>query len=118
MADPSEQFSGDISTDNDNDGLTALFEHALGTSDSVPNESGFVVDFDGSQITFSFPRNALASDVSYTVEVSPDLQTWTADGVLESQDSNTATYVFEPEASQNQRFFVRLRVEQVPVLQQ
>lgn len=117
-ADPSEQFSGDLSADNDNDGLTALFEHALGTSDSVPNESGFVVNFDGSQITFTFPRNALASDVSYTVEVSPDLQTWTADGVLESQDSNTATYVFEPESSQNQRFFVRLRVEQVPVLQQ
>ena len=117
-ADPSEQFSGDLSADQDNDGLTALLEHAIGTSDSVPNESGFVVDFDGSKITFTFPRNALASDVRYTVEVSPDLQTWVAGGVLESQDADTATYVFEPEVAQNQRHFIRLRVEQVPILQQ
>ena len=117
-ADPREAFAGDAAEDNDNDGLTALLEYAIGSSDLDPTGSGFEVGFDGGRLTLTFPRNPLASDIQYLVEVSADLQAWSEDAVLESQDASTATYVFEPEAGRNQRYFIRLRVEQVPALQQ
>ena len=117
-ADPSEVFSGDIAEDNDGDGLTALLEYAMGSSDFDPTGSGFEVGFDGGRLRFTFPRNPLASDVRFVVEVSPDLLSWTADGAIESQSASSATYVFEPEVTGNERYFIRLRVEQGPVLQQ
>ena len=74
--------------------------------------SGFVFAFDGSEMMLTFPRNPLASDIFYTVEVSADLVTWSADAVLESQDATTATYVFEPAGDEDGQYFIRLRVEQ------
>ena len=107
---PSSQFGGDPNADEDGDGLEALLEYALGSSDSEPGTSKLIFAFDGSKMVLTFPRNPLASDILYTVEVSADLVTWSADAVLESQDATTATYVFEPAGEI--RHFIRLRVEQ------
>ena len=104
--------------DNDADGLSALLEHALGSSDSRSGAAGFVVAFDGTQVSLTFPRNPLASDILYSVEVSSDLRSWTAGAVLDRQDGTTATFVFEPAGGEAQRFFLRLRVEQAPPIQQ
>ena len=117
-ADPSSQFSGDPNADADGDGLSAFLEYALGSSDAEAGEDELIFGFDGSEMTLTFPRNPLASDVLYTVEVSPDLQSWSADAVLDQQDATTVTYTFEPEIDGEDRYFMRLRVEQVPALQQ
>ncbi|MEN8796301.1 MAG: lamin tail domain-containing protein [Akkermansiaceae bacterium] len=107
-ADPSSQFSGDPNADADRDGMSAFMEYAVGSSDAEAGEDGLVFEFDGSEMTLTFPRNPLASDVRFLVEVSSDLESWNADAVLARQDATTATYTFDPVGGQ--RYFMRLRV--------
>lgn len=118
VGDPSSLFAGDPNADEDADGLSAILEHALGSSDSEAGSADLAFAFDGSQMTINFPRNPLASDVLYTVEVSADLETWTVGGVLDQQDATTATYTFEPASGDAQRYFMRLRVKETSPIQQ
>jgi hypothetical protein len=71
----STPFTGTTSADADHDGLNALLEYALGTSDSSASP------FDGISVnpaagTLTLDHADAADDVELTVEVSPDLSTW------------------------------------------
>ncbi|HWB01726.1 MAG TPA: lamin tail domain-containing protein [Verrucomicrobiales bacterium] len=72
-------FSGNATADTDSDGLTALMEYALGTSDSVftPANAALstVLNPDGS-MSLTWPAAANADDVILSAESSDDLGTW------------------------------------------
>ncbi|MGK0190687.1 MAG: hypothetical protein ACI9R3_006517, partial [Verrucomicrobiales bacterium] len=72
-------FMGDPNADNDNDGLTAFAEYALGTleSDSSSGPGVIQVRVDGGgDLRMTFPKNTAAGDVIYTVEISTNLNDW------------------------------------------
>ena len=62
-------FTGTPGDDLDGDGLSAFLEHALGTSDGVPNTSGIAVtrELDGS-LTLTFTSRLNADDVVLSLE--------------------------------------------------
>lgn len=117
IAETGGQFTGDPNADQDGDGLSAFYEYAVGSSDTVAGPAGLVFGFDGPQMSLTFTRNPLASDVRFTVEVSADLEAWTNEAVLDRQDATTATYTFAPAIESAQRHFIRLRVEQTSPIQ-
>ncbi len=60
--------------DPDRDGLPNVTEYALNTLPLTPNAPTSITTARGSGLlTFSFPRNPLATDLTYTVEVSSSL---------------------------------------------
>ena len=75
-------FAGSPLADADADGLPALIEHFLATSDTNP-ESGISTVIPGrtadGRTTLTFPRRLSADDLVCAVEVSTDLLTWQAD---------------------------------------
>ncbi len=86
--DATPPFSGDPNLDSDFDGLSALLEHAFGTSDSNPDPNagpavGIDIFDDGTGLlreflTISFQRNLAADDVIIEVQLGTDLATWSA----------------------------------------
>ena len=71
-------FSGTITSDTDNDGLNALMEHALGSSDNDssdgPDKLRVASGNDGRLVTLT--TNIAADDVITWLEYSTDLNTW------------------------------------------
>ncbi|MFT7172898.1 MAG: hypothetical protein ACI9NQ_001115 [Paracoccaceae bacterium] len=114
-ADPTATLIGSPNTDADSDGLDALLEHALGTSDITANQSPLVVTVFGGQASLTFPVNPLADDVRYLVETSSDLTTWTLLENLTAETATTRTFTTEL-ASPEQKYFFRLRVQQVAAI--
>jgi len=72
-------FTGNPAADDDADGLSALMEYALGSSDSTPDLSRLpsaTLTPDGF-MEFTFTRNPAAEDATLVIESSPNLQSWT-----------------------------------------
>jgi hypothetical protein len=73
-------FAGTANADSDNDGLTALMEYGLGTSDSsftsASTAFSAALNPDGS-VTLAWPTAPNADDVSLAAESSDNLSTWT-----------------------------------------
>ena len=70
----------DDESDNDNDGLTAFAEYAIGTDPSVPDQatlSGAVISLgnDG-HLAVTYQQSLTATDVTFTIQESTDLQNW------------------------------------------
>jgi hypothetical protein len=109
--------------DLDRDGLSALLEHALGTSDLVPNSAPLAVSANGDRMRVALQVNLAADDASASLEYSPDLAGWAdASPVLPlfsftNNADGTATLVFESGdgfLSAGGHGFVRVRAEQSP----
>ena len=79
-------FTGDPNADLDGDGLNALLEYALGTDDTDPNPcdtpiASYPLADDGNNtstphLALTYTRNLAADDLSYIIQTSPDLITW------------------------------------------
>ena len=72
-------FVGDPNADNDNDGLSAFAEYALGTLESDASSGPGVIQVrvdGGGDLRMTFPKNTAASDVTYDVEISTNLIDW------------------------------------------
>jgi hypothetical protein len=83
-------FAGNASADADRDGLNAFIEHAIGTSDSTPNSSTDLADPAGTRIEMTpdghllihGTRNLAADDVVTEAELSTNLTSWNAAGMV------------------------------------
>ncbi len=120
-------FTGIATNDIDGDGLCALFEYALGTSDTEPtlNPLDFrLVDFVGADPDDRFflveVRHQIGTDdVVWIPEISADLQSWSSDpdelGVNRTSatglDWVTEQYWAVQPISEQERRFIRVRVE-------
>jgi hypothetical protein len=123
-------FTGDPDLDEDRDGRTAFLEHALGTSDALPDRgpspllgSGTFDDGTGSFrefLTITYTRNLGADDVIYEVQTSTSLApgawqggdgfaafvSWTNNG----DGTATVTWRSTTPLASLDREFLRLRV--------
>ena len=107
-------FLGDPTADADQDGLPALLEHALGSSDtdaaSGPGAlaSTFVV---GSGFTLTLSRNLRAADVALDVEFSTDLEFWRPASLSSTRPAGAgiATETWAVADSGQVALFLRLR---------
>jgi hypothetical protein len=73
-------FSGSVDADIDTDGLSALMEYAIGTSDTVftPASAAFTAVLNpDSSVTLNWTQVPNADDVILTAEASDDLSVWT-----------------------------------------
>ena len=110
-------FTGNPSTDADSDGLNALLEYALGTSDAN-NPAGLnawsLTPGPAGTYTFTYQRSIAADDLVRTVELSTDLIAWTNTGVIETSIANaganeTVTCTITPPVGAT-RVFVHVKV--------
>ena len=70
-------FTGDPRTDNDQDGLNALIEHAIGTSDqSYNNASPLSVNINNNKISLTHTKDISAIGVQLIIEASTNLEQW------------------------------------------
>ena len=108
-------FTGTPLADADNDGLKALAEYFLATSDTNPatgpgaTTAGRTID---GRATLTFPRRLSADDLTYVVEVSADLATWSAAATRTAHVNNgngTATETWTARTAATPQF-LRLRV--------
>ena len=71
-------FAGNLNDDLDGDGLSALLEHATGSSDQVPNGSPVALATIGDgRLALTLQINQAADDVTHRIELSSDLVNWT-----------------------------------------
>ncbi|MEY2428418.1 MAG: endonuclease mitochondrial, partial [Verrucomicrobiota bacterium] len=95
------------------DGMPNLLKYALGLNPLVATNNPVVGDISTGYLRLTLPKNPNATDISFHVEVSPDLvpASWTSSGT--TIDQNTATllqvHVTTPVGSAA-RNFIRLRV--------
>ena len=73
-------FTGVPASDTDGDGIPALMEYSLGTSDSLPNpDAGLAASpppLPGGLPLFSYTRAAAADDTFLVPQIASDLSTW------------------------------------------
>ena len=93
--------------DSDGDGLANLMEYALNTNPVVADHQSPVVVTSGSGL-MKLSYTKWRADVSYSVETSADLVTWTTSGVDQGGDGVTVS-ASVPRGTDARRF-LRLRV--------
>ena len=123
---------GDPDEDLDGDGLIALVEYVLGTSDSLGGDSTIATDFQDfevagefeSYLTISFSLNQHSLNaVNIVAEISSDLEDWDSmdDIVLVSETENEdgtiqVTYRSNTPMAEvpERREFIRLVISEIP----
>ncbi|MDA0814155.1 MAG: CotH kinase family protein, partial [Verrucomicrobia bacterium] len=114
-------FTGNPNADNDADGIPALLEYALGTSDNDPvtgpGNITLVIDPSNRNASlFTFTVNNSAADISRLIESSSQLASWTdATATLLSDtpvaDGTTSVRTYRISHSASEALYVRLRVK-------
>ena len=72
-------FTGQTGADSDHDGLNALLEHAMGTSDTVADRMEDLLSVSpvaGNLLEINLQRNLAAEDMQFTIQASTDLAAW------------------------------------------
>ena len=104
-------FQGpDPDADLDKDGLNAFAEHALGTSDTVPNLNILSLEKVGNLVTVTFPRQLGTDDAEVTLQTSTGLQTWQNQVLtIVSSDNSSVTATIASEDTLFARLLIRQR---------
>jgi hypothetical protein len=113
----STTFNGIPLADLDGDGLPALLEYALGTSDADPSSgpSAVTANLDASgNFTITFTRSLRADDVTLVTDASEELFTWSEATLLvtENLGAGIARETWGVQALGKSAVFLRLRVVQ------
>lgn len=98
------------------DGFTNLLKYALGLDPHTRAFTGPQFDQTSTDWTLTYSRPTSRPDLTYAVEISPNLSTWTTAGVtheLIASDSNTGVQTWRASYPKNSApsLFARLRVE-------
>lgn len=111
------RFTGDPEADQDEDGLTALMEHALGSSDGAFSDQPWSLLVAGGNPPFaeaSVTRRSNADDVLWIPEYSTDLENWIPLTNARTVPADQAGLVIESYSLSGQpattRIFLRVRV--------
>lgn len=102
---------GDLE-DNDNDGLPAFAEAALGSSDEDPASGAdhSALSRDGETVILTLRKHPDASPNRFHIEVSENLQAWTGGGfVLDEMNATPEILRWTSDATSNARF-VRVKI--------
>lgn len=104
-----------LDADPDGDGLDNLAEYALGLSPKAANTAGSLpsLNVTGADWIYTYARPDYRPDLSYNVEVSPNLTDWTTEGVTHERVSTTGgveTWRATYPRSTTDRVFFRLNV--------
>ena len=107
--------AGGLEDDADGDGLCNVVEYALGLNPLMANATPVLETMiAGNTFTLEYPRQVLLSEITYGVEVSPDLGQW--DPVTDNAISIT-NFVEQRQASVpvdgNARLYYRLRITSI-----
>lgn len=107
----------EATADADGDGVVNLLEYAVGTNGVIQNASPQVVTLapvsSEQYLRLSIPKNPAATDVSFIVEASSDLENWSSDGlIIETNTSNQLVVRDNIAASSGVQRFMRVRVTQ------
>lgn len=113
-----DAVSGKLADPN-HDGYPNLLKYALGMKPNGVNERPIKVEKASDYLTLTFRRNKAATDLTYTVEVSSDLQTWKSGpadvspplGMADDGYTQTLQVQDLTSASTAPRRFIRLRVD-------
>ena len=93
------------------DGITNLMKYALNLEPLSPATHSITTDTSTGYLRLTIPRNASATDLSYTVEISTDLTTWTTTGTTVEVNNATTLRVRDNLLIGNgPRRFLRLKV--------
>ena len=95
------------------DGMPNLLKYALGLNPLVATTNPVVGDITTGYLRLTLPKNPNATDISFHVEVSPDLvpASWTGSGTTIDQNTSTLLQVHvNVPVSSSDRNFIRLRV--------
>ena len=109
-------FIGNPSADDDADGLLALIEYALGTSDAQSGSAPSIT-FNASAHTYTVDHARTADDAILAAEASADLLTWRTDTAALTQPSTVplsatqsrTTWQLGPDFLGQPKFFFRVR---------
>jgi autotransporter-associated beta strand protein len=99
--------------DDDKDGVFNLLEYAFASSPSTNTSLPHSAARNGSNLEYTYTKNKSATDVTYTVEWTDNLTTWSTAGVtssLLSDNGTTQQIKATVPAGTNGRRFVRLKV--------
>ena len=97
-----------------NDGLTNLIKYALGLPPKVPSITGITLTKPAGTWLFTYTRPANRADISYSVEISPNLQssTWTSFGVTHQLLTPGDPQTWQATAPAGSTQFLRLKITQ------
>ena len=112
-------FTGDPDADNDGDGLSALLEHALGSSDAITNSNtAELFHLATEPFALTLQQNLAADDIVWTIEESIDLASWAPIGTflktVTDKLDGTATVRFTSLLTAGPRRFWRARADLTP----
>jgi hypothetical protein len=95
-----------------NDGMPNLLKYALGLNPLIATNNPIVGDISTGFLRLTLPKNPNATDISFHVEVSPDVTgPWTSNGTVIDQNSSILLQVHDGTAvGDAPRGFIRLNV--------
>ncbi len=96
------------------DGLVNLVKYALGLDPRTPEVNPVTADTSTGYLRLTVPRNANATDITYSVQVTSDLTnpaSWTTNGTTTTQSSSTTLQVQDnTPVSGTAKRFIRLQI--------